>query len=136
MNALRIAPLIAGAAGLIYASNAEAALVTYHVDTTADTFDPDGCIDREVGNCSLRSAVYEANKDAVWDEISLPAGNYVIDNAIEGVIDVTTGVHFTGDGPDLTTIESISTTRSFAISTTRPRSWAWMRACCCCRSSN
>lgn len=105
MNTLRIVPLVAGAAGLLYASNTQAALVTYHVDTTADTFDPNGCVDREAGNCSLRSAVYEANKDAMWDAISLPAGNYVIDNAVEGVIDVTTGVHFLGEGADLTTIE-------------------------------
>ncbi|MEM7155216.1 MAG: CSLREA domain-containing protein [Myxococcota bacterium] len=105
MNALRFAPLLVGATGFLFASSAQAAYQSIVVDTTADTFDPDGCIDRDPGNCSLRSAVHQANQTPEWDEIVLPTGTYVIDNPVEGVIDVSAPIHFKGDGPNASTVE-------------------------------
>jgi CSLREA domain-containing protein len=88
----------------------------FSVDTTVDAVDAspgDGICGDAGGACTLRAAVMEANALAGEDEISLPAGHYLLDIAGSredagetGDLDVTGALRIVGAGAPQTVLEA------------------------------
>jgi Domain of unknown function (DUF4347) len=98
------------------------------VTTTADVIDgATGSISALLGNMgadgriSLREAIIAANNSAGADEITLPAGNYLLslagnDNtAAAGDLDILEGLTITGAGAHVTSINGMAIDRVFDI---------------------
>ncbi|MEM7156212.1 MAG: choice-of-anchor Q domain-containing protein [Myxococcota bacterium] len=103
MKRSNLIALLVGVAGVLPSSTALAATIV--VDTTADTFTPGACRAGIPGMCSLRTAVYRASQSHDWDTIVLSADTYVIDNVVEGPIDIKDAIFISGAGVGQTTIQ-------------------------------
>jgi CSLREA domain-containing protein len=93
-------------AALLAICPAGAQAATFHVTKTADT--NDGACDAD---CSLREAIVAANANAGADDVTVPAGSYVLsiagtgeDAGATGDLDVTDDLNLSGAGAASTTI--------------------------------
>lgn len=102
-----LAPLLIAVLGLLWAQTLYAA--TFTVTKTADT--ADGTCDAD---CSLREAVIAANANAGADDITLPAGTYLLDidpngagedASARGDLDITDELILSGAGAATTIID-------------------------------
>ncbi|MBK9125882.1 MAG: CSLREA domain-containing protein [Chloroflexi bacterium] len=87
--------------------------VVFVVDSTKDKADDnpgDGTCADSKGRCTLRAAIMEANALAGDDQITLPAGTYLLtkdaSDETGGDLDITDGVTITGDDPATTIIDA------------------------------
>jgi CSLREA domain-containing protein len=92
-----VAAIVAALGGLLALYPAPALSALYTVNTTVDARDAnpgDGKCETAAGNvtCSLRAAVEEANAATEPTSISLPAGTYVLTQAVGCVFRVSPGV--------------------------------------------
>jgi hypothetical protein len=112
----RLIPLVSVALLAALAGDASPALgASFTVDATHDAVDAtpgDGVCADAGGACTLRAAVMETNALAGADEITLPAGRYVLsiagageDAAATGDLDVTGDVTIQGAGLDTTVVD-------------------------------
>jgi CSLREA domain-containing protein len=99
---------------------------TFAVDSTADQLDAmpgDGTCATSGGDCTLRGAIQEANALAGPDEITVPAGTFVLvrngtegaDAAAEGDLDVEEALTLTGAGPADTIVDGNDEMRVFDV---------------------
>ena len=113
----RLALLAAAmAVAALLGSPAPALGASFTVNATNDAVDAspgDGVCADVAGACTLRAAVMEANALPGADEISLPAGTYVLsipgageDASATGDLDVTADLTITGAGRDTTVIDA------------------------------
>lgn len=104
---------LAALVGTLALSSASVAL-TFDVTSTDDN--PDAVIDGTCadvdGVCTLRAAVQEANANPTPDQISVPAGKYVLKEvgpdenaALSGDLDLTDDVTIVGAGAELTVVQ-------------------------------
>jgi CSLREA domain-containing protein len=124
--------VLGGASGLTPPPRAEAA-GPFVVDSTADAVDAtpgDGICADAGGDCTLRAAIQEANAIAGPDEITLPAGTYVLgiagtdeDAAATGDLDVTDDVTLSGAGAGATVIDADGIDRLFHVVGFDPTMW-------------
>ncbi|MCK4761100.1 MAG: CSLREA domain-containing protein [Candidatus Aminicenantes bacterium] len=99
--------------------------VTFTVNTTGDTVDVspgDGTAADSGGNCSLRTAIMEANALAGTDTIIVPAGTYKLaisgadeDNCASGDLDIRSDLTIHGAGKNATIIDGDELDRVFHI---------------------
>jgi len=126
---VRVVPLAMLMALVALAGGAEPAEgASFTVDATHDAVDAapgDGVCADAGGACTLRAAVMETNALAGADEISLPAGTYVLsiagadeDAAATGDLDVTDDLTITGEGRDVTIIDGAQLDRVLHLSPT------------------
>ena len=100
-GALLVSPIVAGADVGAVAVAQQAGPLSFTVDTTSDAPDGnvgDGVCATAAGECSLRAAVAEAN-DTTVATIEVPAGTYVLDNAVgsdTGDLDLSAPMTITG----------------------------------------
>ncbi len=98
----------------------------FHVSSTLDEVDAtpgdNSCVSTPSGVCTLRAAIMEANAHAGHDDITVPAGHYVLslagldeDAAATGDLDVRESVFITGAGIDLTVIDADQIDRVFEV---------------------
>ncbi|HEV7730666.1 MAG TPA: choice-of-anchor Q domain-containing protein [Candidatus Binatia bacterium] len=102
-----------------------ASAVTFTVNSTTDAVDAtpgDGTCAAAGGACTLRAAVQEANALAGADEISLPAGTFLLslvgsgeDAAATGDLDVTQPLTVTGASAATTIIDGLGSDRIFHV---------------------
>jgi CSLREA domain-containing protein len=121
-----IAPVPFALLGLSALAPSSARAAAFIVDTTADVVDVapgDGVCASAMVTCSLRAAIQEANALAGADEVTLPAGAYVLtiagndDACAVGDLDVTGPLTISGAGADVTTIDANAASRIFEIRT-------------------
>jgi cysteine-rich repeat protein len=100
------------------------AAATFVVDSTTDAVDllpGDGLCATLAGECTLRAAVQETNALPGADEITLPAGTYVLtlagpeDQAASGDLDVTDALTITGAGAASTVLDGNDANRLFEV---------------------
>jgi hypothetical protein len=113
----RLAPLIilVALAALVAGGAAPAQGASFTLDATHDAVDAspgDGVCADAGGACTLRAAVMETNALAGADEISLPAGTYVLsiagageDASATGDLDITDALTLTGASSETTLID-------------------------------
>jgi CSLREA domain-containing protein len=99
MSMTRGAALVAASCALLCA-NASAA--TFVVDKTADDAGGGACVTATANDCSLRSAIQQANTDAAADAITLGAATYSVDTDQQ---QITNPVTITGTGARSTAID-------------------------------
>ena len=109
----------------IEALESRAMLATLNVDTLEDTNDNtlgDGTCADSAGNCSLRSAIQEANALGGSHTINLSAGTYKLtlqgigeDLAVTGDLDITADITLVGSGSASTVIDGIRADRLFEV---------------------
>jgi CSLREA domain-containing protein len=99
MSMTRGAALVAASCALLCA-NASAA--TFVVDKTADDVGGGACVTATANDCSLRSAIQQANTDAPADNITLGAATYSV---ITDQEQITNPVTITGTGARSTAID-------------------------------
>ncbi len=99
----------------------------FMVNSTVDAVDvnpADGVCETAPGNgeCTLRAAIQEADALAGMDDITLPAGTYVLTIAgaaenvsVTGDLDITTSMSITGAGADVTIIDGGGLDRVFDL---------------------
>jgi CSLREA domain-containing protein len=99
--AIFVSPMLAGGDVQAVTVAQQAAAPFFTVDTPADAPDDnvgDGTCATSTGECSLRAAVAEAN-DTTGATIEVPAGTYVLDNAVDsdtGDLDLSAPMTITG----------------------------------------
>jgi uncharacterized repeat protein (TIGR01451 family)/CSLREA domain-containing protein len=99
--------VVAVALGAIAPATAQA--VTFPVTKQADTLDGN-C---DASDCSLREAIVAANGNGGTDDITVPAGNYLLtiggageNSGATGDLDITGDVTITGAGAGVTTVDA------------------------------